>query len=208
MFVPSHFREDDIGKLHQYIRDIGLGLLIVADEDGIEANHIPFHLSIEQDGKFTRLQCHVARSNPVWSRLTPKARVLVVFQGPDAYISPSWYKTKTETGRVVPTWNYLAVHAEGTARTVEDPVWLKDHLHRLTSQQESDMDQPWSVDDAPADYVDRLAQAIVGIEIDIETLTGKLKASQNQPESNRVGVKKGLENRGEKGDCIIASLIR
>jgi len=193
MYVPSHFKEDDIDKLQQYICDYGFGLLVVADEDGIEANHVPFHLSSEQNGTLGQLQCHLARNNPVWQRLHDGARVLAVFQGPDAYVSPSWYESKAETGRVVPTWNYLAVHAEGSARVIEDPNWLKHHLHRLTDQHESGMSNPWSVDDAPTDFTERLVQAIVGVEIKIETLTGKLKASQNQPEKNRAGVKTGLE---------------
>ncbi len=193
MYVPEHFKEDDKQKLHQYIRDYGFGLLVVADEHGIEANHIPFHLSCEEENSLGVLQCHVARKNPVWQRLVHGARVLAVFQGPHAYISPSWYPTKAETGRVVPTWNYLAVHAEGTARIIEDPDWLKQHLQELIDQHESGMSEPWAMDDAPSDFTDRLVQAIVGIEIDIETLTGKVKASQNQPERNKAGVKAGLE---------------
>lgn len=193
MYVPSYFKEDDIDKLQQYIRDYGLGLLVVADDAGIEANHVPFHLIPEEGGSLGLLQCHLARSNPAWQRLQGGVRVLVVFQGPDAYISPSWYETKSETGRVVPTWNYLAVHAEGQARTIEDSSWLKHHLHRLTEQNESGMSAPWSVDDAPADFTERLVKAIVGVEIKIDSLTGKLKASQNQPERNRAGVKAGLE---------------
>lgn len=193
MYVPSHFKESDIGKLQQYIRDYGFGLLVVADDHGIEANHVPFLLSSEQEDSLGLLQCHLARNNPVWQRLHDGAQVLAVFQGPDAYISPSWYETKAETGRVVPTWNYLAVHAEGRVRVIEDPKWLKHHLHRLTDQHESGMGDPWSVDDAPTDFTERLVQAIVGVEIKIEALTGKLKASQNQPEKNRTGVKAGLE---------------
>lgn len=193
MYVPEHFKEDDKQNLQQYIRDYGFGLLIIADENGIEANHVPFYLSCEGSGSLGVLQCHVARKNPVWQRLIHGSRVLAVFQGPDAYISPSWYPTKAETGRAVPTWNYLAVHAEGNAQTIEDATWLKRHLRQLTDQHESGMGEPWSVDDAPSDFTERLVQAIVGVEIKIETLTGKLKASQNQPERNRTGVKAGLE---------------
>ncbi|MBJ7266303.1 FMN-binding negative transcriptional regulator [Idiomarina abyssalis] len=194
MYVPKHFKEDDNAKLHEYIRDYGFGVLIVADEDGIEANHLPFHLSCEESDSLGTLQCHVARNNPVWQRLKDGGRVLAVFQGPDGYVSPSWYPSKAETGRVVPTWNYLAVHASGTARTIEDATWLKQHLTQLTDQHESGMKEPWQVDDAPQDFTDRLVKAIVGIEIEIETLTGKLKASQNLPERNRAGVKAGLED--------------
>lgn len=208
MYVPSHFKEDDIGKLQQYIRDYGFGLLVVAVDDGIEANHVPFHLSSEQDGTLGRLQCHLARNNPVWQHLQDGARVLAVFQGPDAYISPSWYETKAETGRVVPTWNYLAVHAEGSVRVIEDPSWLKFHLHQLTEKHESGMAKPWSVDDAPTDFTESLVQAIVGVEIDIENLTGKLKASQNQPEKNRAGVKVGLEAKEGAQNRAMAKYIR
>ncbi|WP_193075609.1 FMN-binding negative transcriptional regulator [Pseudomonas sp. FME51] len=208
MYVPNHFKEKDTEQLQQYIRDYGFGLLIVADGEGIEANHVPFHLVSGDDGSLGYLQCHLARSNPVWKRLQEGARVLVVFQGPDAYVSPAWYPTKAETGRVVPTWNYLAIHAEGNAQLVQDPAWLKQHLRQLTDQHESEREDPWSVDDAPSEFTDRLVQAIVGIEIKIEALTGKLKASQNQPEQNRVGVRAGLENDA-KGACqAMAKLIR
>lgn len=207
MYVPNHFKEDDREQLQKYIRDYGFGMLVVADDEGIEANHVPFHLSAGDDGSLGCLQCHLARSNPVWRRLQDGARVLAVFQGPDAYISPSWYPAKAETGRVVPTWNYLAVHAEGCARVIQDPIWLKQHLHQLTDQHESGTDDPWSVDDAPQDFTERLVQAIVGVEIKIDTLTGKLKASQNQPERNRVGVRAGLENGEGAHSRAMAKLI-
>lgn len=207
MYVPKHFHEEDSEALQQYIRDYGFGLLIVADGEGIEANHVPFHLISGADGSPGHLQCHVARSNPVWQRLQGGARVLVVFQGPDAYVSPSWYATKAETGRVVPTWNYLAVHAEGTARVIEDAAWLKQHLHDLTARHEAGMSDPWSVDDAPSDFTERLVQAIVGVEVNIETLTGKLKASQNQPERNRAGVRAGLEGGEGAHNRAMSKLI-
>lgn len=208
MYVPSHFKHDDIGKLQQYIRDYGFGLLIVADESGIEANHVPFHLTPGENDSLGQLQCHLARSNPVWQRLHDGARVLAVFQGPNAYVSPSWYATKAETGRVVPTWNYLAVHAEGTARVIENANWLTQHLHRLTDQHESGMTSPWSVDDAPTEFTEKLVKAIVGVEIHVESLTGKLKASQNQSEKNRAGVKSGLESGEGVYNREMAELIR
>jgi len=193
MYVPEHFKENDTPKLQQYIRDYGFGMLIVADEAGIEANHVPFHLSCSGTDSLGTLQCHVARKNPVWQRLALGGRVLAVFQGPNAYVSPSWYPTKAENGRVVPTWNYLAVHAEGHARIVEDSAWLQQHLRELTDQHESGRSEPWAVDDAPSDFTEKLVQAMVGIEIEVDTLTGKLKASQNLPERNKAGVKAGLE---------------
>lgn len=206
MYTPNHFKEDGHYKLQQCIRDYSLGLLVVADDAGIEANHLPFHLNTEE-GSLGYLQSHLARSNPVWQRVRDGARVLVVFQGPNAYVSPSWYPTKAETGRVVPTWNYLAVHAQGTVRVIEDPCWLKRHLYQLTDQHEAGMAVPWSVDDAPADFTERLLPAIVGVEIRIESLTGKLKASQNQPERNRMGVKAGLESGESTDDKAMARLI-
>lgn len=207
MYVPSHFKEDDTGKLQQYIRDYGFGLLIVADDGGIEANHVPFHLSFKGDGTLGQLRCHLARSNPAWQRIQLGARVLAVFQGPNAYVSPSWYETKAETGRVVPTWNYLAVHVEGSARIIEDSNWLQRHLHQLTDQYESSMSNPWSVDEAPTQFTERLVKAIVGVEINIETLTGKLKASQNQSEKNRAGVKIGLEAGEGENSLAMAKFI-
>ena len=193
MFVPTKFKEDNPERLQQHIREVGFGLLVVAGEQGIEANHAPFHLITGEQGHVGHLQCHVARVNPIWQHLEQGAEVLVVFQGPHAYVSPSWYPTKAETGRAVPTWNYLAVHARGRARVVQDIDWLRKHLNQLTDQHEAGRVAPWSVSDAPADYTERLMQAIVGIDIEIDSLTGQLKASQNQPERNRAGVKAGLE---------------
>lgn len=207
MYVPDHFKEDDQEKLHRYIRDYAFGLLVVADNDGIEANHLPFYLITKADDSPDVLQCHLARSNPVWRRLQNGAEVLAVFKGPDAYISPSLYATKAETGQVVPTWNYLAVHAQGQAQIIQDPAWLKQHLHQLIDQHESGREEPWSMDDAPADYTAHLMQAIVGVEITITSLTGKLKASQNQPERNKPGVKAGLEVSQDVRDLAMAKLI-
>ena len=208
MYVPNHFKEDDQEKLHQFIRANSFGMLVIADDEGIEANHIPFHLCIDANGSPGQLHCHLARNNPVWQRMLDGAQVLVVFQGPNAYISPSWYPSKLERGRVVPTWNYIAVHAQGSARIIQDSSWLKQHLQQLTNQHEAKMAAPWSVDDAPGDFIESLLQAIVGVEIKIETLTGKLKASQNQPERNRAGVKAGLEALEGAQKPSMSELIR
>jgi transcriptional regulator len=208
MYVPDHFKEEDQEELKQYIRDYSFGLLVIADDEGIEANHVAFYLSSESGSSLGYLQCHLARNNPVWQRMQNGARVLAVFQGPDAYVSPSWYPSKAETGRVVPTWNYLAIHVQGRAQIIQDSNWLKHHLNQLTNQHEGKMVTPWSVDDAPADFTDRLVQAIVGVEIKIETLTGKLKASQNQPEKNREGVKAALKAGEGANNLVMAELIR
>jgi transcriptional regulator len=192
MLIPSQFREENQEKLQQYIKEYSFGVLVVADSQGIDANHVPFHFSATEEQPLGTLRCHVARVNPVWQRIENGASVLAIFQGPDAYVSPSWYKTKAETGRVVPTWNYLAVHAQGQSFIFQDHAWLKDHLHQLTDLHESGRETPWSVDDAPSEFTSRLVQAIVGIEIQIESLAGQVKASQNHPERNRIGVKAGL----------------
>lgn len=208
MYVPNHFKEDDIAKLQQYICDYSFGVLVIADAEGIEANHVPFHLTVAGDGSLGVLQCHLARSNTVWQRIEKSDSVLVVFQGPDAYVSPSWYPTKAETGRVVPTWNYLAVHAEGCAQVIQDADWLKQHLSHLTNQHEAARAEPWAVEDAPEDYTAALMRGIVGIEIKIEKLTGKLKASQNQPQCNQDGVKAGLSNENAEKASAMSEFIR
>jgi len=152
MYVPEHFKASDTCVLQQYIRDYGFAVLVVADDDSIEANHVPFHLQVNSDYPLGLLQCHVARNNSVWQRIENGGRVLVIFHGPDAYISPSYYPSKAEAGRVVPTWNYLAVHAEGVAHTFQDPVFLRKHLQNLTDIHETGRQPAWSVDDAPRDF--------------------------------------------------------
>ena len=207
MYVPNHFKEEDVAKLQQYIRDYAFGMLVIADDEGIEVNHVPFYLSLAEDGSLGALQCHLARSNRVWQRIENSRFVLAVFQGPDAYVSPSLYPSKAETGRAVPTWNYLAVHAEGRAEVIQDAVWLKEHLCQLTNQHERERADPWAVDDAPADYTEGLMRGIVGVEIKIEKLTGKLKASQNQPERNQAGVKAGLQEDKAAHACAMSEFI-
>lgn len=202
MLVPSHFREENQETLQQYIKEYSFGVLVIADGDGIDANHLPFHFSASEEHPLGTLRCHVARVNPVWQRIENGASVLAIFQGPDAYVSPSWYETKAESGRVVPTWNYVAVHAQGKGAIFQDHVWLKAHLQQLTDFHESSRENPWSVEDAPSDFTGRLVNAIVGIEIRIDALTGQVKASQNHPERNRAGVKAGLAKGSERESAM------
>lgn len=191
MYIPKHFAETDTNAMQQLIRARGFGTLVTVENGIPQANHMPFFLDDEG-----RLQCHVARNNPVWEQIGNAPDVLVIFQGPDAYISPNWYATKKDTGKAVPTWNYQVVHAHGHATAIEDPVWLRQHLENLTHQNEHLRTDAWSVGDAPADYIEKMIGAIVGLDIVIERLEGKLKASQNQPEANRLGVKTGLDAEG------------
>lgn len=205
MYCPKHFEELRLEVLHQLMRAHPLATLVTLSPDGLDANHIPLVL-IENEGDFGTLRGHVARANPIGK--TPQAgEVLAIFQGPQAYISPSWYPSKAETGKVVPTWNYAVVHAHGPLRVIEDAAWLRSQLEAMTHHMESQLRHPWQVGDAPADYIEKMMAAIVGIEIPITRLVGKWKVSQNQPEANRAGVVRGLGMQGAKGEAM-AGLVQ
>jgi transcriptional regulator len=193
MYIPKHFAEPKIEMMHELIRAHPLATLITLSSGGLNANHIPFYLSAEPT-PFGTLQGHVARSNPLWTDFAREVDVLTIFHGPEHYITPSWYATKQETGKVVPTWNYITVHAYGVLRVVDDAAWLRDQLVALTTQNEAAFAQPWKITDAPNEFIEKLTVAIVGIEIVITKLQGKWKLSQNQPEQNRMGVIAGLES--------------
>ena len=193
MYVPNHFREDRPDVLHKAVRKIGFATLVTHDaEGGLEANHLPMLLQ-EADGGHV-LRGHVARANPVWK--SGDGAALAIFLGPHAYVSPSWYPSKAETGKAVPTWNYITVHAKGPIRWIQDADWLRAHVTALSNAHESPRPDPWAVSDAPAGYVDGLLRAIVGFELSIETLEGKYKLSQNRPESDRQGVRDAFTREG------------
>jgi transcriptional regulator len=206
MYLPEHFEESRMETLHGLMRTYPLATVVTLSTDGLNANHLPFHLSPEP-GPFGTLRGHIARSNPILSGLVPDVAVLAVFQGPDSYITPSWYPTKKEHGKVVPTWNYAVVHAHGTLRLVDDPAWVRNLLEALTTQQEAHFSAPWSVSDAPHDFIDQRLGAIVGIEMVITKLIGKWKVSQNQPIQNQFGVVQGLQGLGESGASAMAELV-
>lgn len=186
MYCPALFREDRLEAQHAFMREHPLGLLISFGASGLLANLLPFLLKTDGSERGV-LRAHIARANPQ-SREIDGQTVLVVFRGTDAYVSPSLYTTKKETGKVVPTWNYTMVQARGKAQLREQDEWLSDQLKRLTESQEASRPQPWAVSDAPADYIETQKKNIIGIEIEIATLEGKWKVSQNQPESNRRSV--------------------
>ena len=196
MYVPKSFEETRADVLHALIRAHPLGALVTAGAGGLDANHIPFLLKPGESS--TILHAHVARANPVWRTLESEPQVLVIFQGMDAFITPSWYATKKETGKMVPTWNYAVVHAHGQVRLHPEPEWLRRHVGELTDSREAGRAEPWKVEDAPADFIDKLVGAIVGLEIRVERLTGKWKLSQNQVPRDRAGVGAGLA--AEPGD--------
>lgn len=186
MYCPALFREDRLEVLHAFVRSHPLGLLISHGPSGLLANLLPFVLQAEGTERGV-LQAHMARANPQWQELDEQP-VLVVFRGADAYVSPSLYATKKETGKVVPTWNYAMVQVRGKARVRDRVDWLTPQLHALTSGREATREHPWAVTDAPADYIEAQKKAIVGLELPIASIEGKWKVSQNQPEANRRSV--------------------
>jgi len=190
MYCPALFREDRPEAQHAFIRSHPLGLLISHGSSGLLANLLPFVL---KTGDSTRgvLQAHMARANPQWRELDNQP-VLVVFRGTDAYVSPTLYATKKETGKVVPTWNYVMVQARGKAKLRDESAWLTPQLKTLTAEREATRAEPWSINDAPAEFIEAQKRAIVGIEIEISGLEGKWKVSQNQPEANRRSVVAGF----------------
>jgi transcriptional regulator len=171
-----------------------LATLVTLSADGLNANHVPLLLSDEPTPLGT-LRGHVARANAIWRDVAQGLDVLAVFHGPDAYISPTWYPSKAENGKAVPTWNYAVAHAYGSLRVRDDAVWLRAHLEALSRHHEAALPEPWHLSDAPRDYIDKMMAAVVGIEIVITRLLGKWKVSQNQPAQNQAGVIQGLRAR-------------
>ena len=196
MYQPPHHREDRLEVQHALIRAHPFGLLVTLGADGLVANSIPFIL--EQREPFGVLKGHVARANSQWRDFRPDTEALVVFQGVEGYITPYWYATKRETGKVVPTWNYAIVQARGPLRVVEDRGWLADQIAALTTLLEANRKAPWSVSDAPAPFVEAQLKGIVGMEIPIANIEGKWKLSQNRPEADRQGVVEGLRAAGDE----------
>jgi len=207
MYTPSHFEETRVAVLHQLIREHALATFVTLGPEGLNANHIPFEIDPEP-APFGTLRGHVARSNPVWRDFSKDIEALLVFQGPQAYITPSWYPTKKETGKVVPTYNYIVVHAYGPLRPIEDRVWLRNLVERLTNRYEAARVEPWKITDAPADYIETMLGAIVGIEIPVNRLVGKWKASQNRPPVDRKGVISGLRETADADAVTMADFVR
>jgi transcriptional regulator len=164
MYLPKHFEARDPERLRSFIRRYPLGSLVTATESGLDANHIPF-VCADTGSVVGTLHGHIARANPLWRVGVRDAAALVIFQGPNSFISPSWYPSKRENASVVPTWNYAVVHVHGVLRFVDDPAWVRSHVEALTREHEERRDPPWAVTDAPADFVDKMVAAVVGIEI-------------------------------------------
>jgi transcriptional regulator len=207
MYQPAHFEEKRPEVLRELMRAHPLGTLVTMGADGLNANHVPMMYDPDP-APFGTLRCHVARANPVWREFSKEVEVLVVFQGPSIYISPSLYATKKETGKVVPTYNYAVIHAYGPLHAVDDAAWLRDFVSGLTDRHEAGRAQPWKITDAPEDYVQQMLRAIIGIEIPLTRLIGKWKVSQNRPAADHPGIVQGLNEMNSADANAMAALVK
>ncbi len=198
MYTPAHFALTEPEALQRILRQHPLGMLVTHGPEGLDANHIPFEYDPTR-GEHGTLTAHVARANPVWQRCAGGADVLVVFRGVEGYISPSWYPSKHDTHRQVPTWNYEVVHAHGRLTVRDDEKFVRGVVARLTRSHEATEPQPWKMGDAPPDYLDAMLQAIVGLEIAVTRWEGKAKLSQNKELRDRQGAVEALQARGREG---------
>lgn len=207
MYVPAIHSEHDPAVLRALIEAHPLGAWVTFGDGELIANHIPFVLDTTR-GEHGTLMAHVARANRVWQSMSTTVESVVMFRGSDAYITPSWYPSKHAHGKAVPTWNYAVVHAHGLPRVVDDREALLHHVTRLTESQEGRQALPWKVSDAPADYIDRLLDFIVGIEVPVTRLVGKWKTSQNRPAHDQLGVIAGLTLQGDDASTDMADWVR
>ena len=207
MYTPSNFAINDLHDLQQQILDTRLAVLVTHGEQGLQASHLPLLLRPDQGPNGT-LYGHFARANPQWKALQDGAQALVIFAGAEAYVSPGFYPSKAEHGKVVPTWNYVAVHAYGTAEVFTDADRLRDLVSGLTDRHEAGRNNPWKVADAPAEYIDAMLKAIVGFALPIERLEGKRKLSQNRSPADIAGVREGLAASPDVHDQALAHLMR
>lgn len=205
MYQPDHFRVDDPAQMHALMRSRPFAALISNGRTGLYASHLPTVL--RDEGPYGVIECHLARPNPHWKDLAAGDESLMIFQGPNSYITPGWYPSKAEHGRVVPTWNFAVVHAYGRPEVMTDRDWLLRHVTELTSQQERSSATPWAVSDAPAAYLDVMVRGIVGFRFAITRLEGKWKMSQNREMQDRVGVVDGLNKRNDGNDRETAELV-
>jgi transcriptional regulator len=205
MYLPKHFEEERLDVLTAFIRDHPFATLVSSFDAGLFASHVPM-LWDPEPAPLGTLTGHVARPNPHGGTVA-SGDSLAIFLGPHAYVSPSWYAAKAEHGKVVPTWNYVAVHARGPLRTIDDPEWLRGFVTRLTATQERTFPRPWEVTDAPAPFVASMLTAIVGLEMPIRRLEGKWKLGQNRPAADVAGTIAGLEARGDAASVAVAAAI-
>jgi len=201
VYVPEYFSETRVEVLQAFVERHPLATLVAVTGDGLTANHVPLLAQLSGAGGGT-LRGHIARANSLWRGLQSGAPVLAIFSGADSYVSPRWYPSKREHGKVVPTWNYATVHVNGNIRFIEDPAWLRQLVTSLTDTHERDRADRWHVSDAPQDYVDAMLRAIVGLEISVTRLVGKFKGSQNRPAADRAAVAAALRAQGYGNDAV------
>jgi transcriptional regulator len=206
MYVPALYKEDRVAVIHDAIRKYGFGTLVTASEQELEASHLPMLIDPEP-APFGTVLGHVARANPQWRRVKPGIEALAIFLGPNTYITPSWYPTKRQTGKVVPTWNYLAIHAYGTLSFFDDRDELRAHVSKMTDTHEAPREAPWAVSDAPDAFVAGMLGAIVGFKLRITRLEGKWKMSQNRPAQDVAGVLEGLKGEPGEADKAVADMV-
>ena len=205
MYQPDHFRIDDLPPMHALMRARPFAAFISAGPAGLFATHLPTVL--KSHDPYGIIECHFARANPHWKDLAEGGEALMIFQGPEAYVTPNWYPSKAEHGKTVPTWNYAAVHAYGRPEVMQDQGWLRRHVGELTTQQEASEARPWALSDAPESYLAVMLRGIVGFRFAITRLEGKWKMSQNRDARDRAGVVQGLGGRGQDDDREIADLV-
>jgi transcriptional regulator len=205
MYLPELFRVEDVAQMHALMRARPFAALVSAGPSGLFASHLPTVL--KDDGGYGVIECHLARANPHGRDLAGGGEAMMIFRGAEGYITPNWYPSKAEGGKVVPTWNFAAVHAYGRPEVVNDADWLRRHVTELTAQQERDQPRPWAPSDAPASFIDTMLRGIVGFRFAITRLEGKCKMSQNRTPQDREGVVKGLTLRDRGDDREIAELV-
>jgi transcriptional regulator len=196
MYTPKDFEVTDLPLLHAAMKQSELATLVTTTTQGLVATHLPLLLD-ENKGEYGMLSGHVSRANVQWQQSDPTGEALIIFLGLDTYVTPNWYPAKQETGRVVPTWNYAAIHAYGRLSFTEDPEWLRGMVTALTIKHEASFPVPWEVSDAPKTFIDSQLKAIVGFEFEILRLEGKQKFNQNRSEEDRLGVIEGLREAGK-----------
>ncbi len=205
MHIPKKFRQDEIEELVALMQRYPFATLVMQSDQGVEAIHLPMMLK-QEDERFV-LKGHIAKVNAVWKRVQNGSDALAIFNGPNCYISPSHYPTKAEHGKAVPTWNYVVVHSRGLVSFIHEPDWVYAHLDELTDEHELESADPWSITDAPQEYIRKMLHAIVGIEIEVGSIIGQWKLSQNQPEINQQGVIQGLSSLNDPASQEVASMI-
>ena len=207
MYLPAHFREERLDVLREHISRYPFAVLVTNGASGLIASHIPL-LYDPEPGPYGTLRGHLSRANPQWQDYQAETEALAIFQGPHSYVSPNWYPSKQETGRVVPTWNYAVVHAYGRMATYTDEERLRAHVTALTAVHEAGFDTPWKPVDAPANFIEGMLKGIVGVEMAITRLEGKWKVNQNRTLEDRAGVAEALEDRSDDESRGVAALIR